>query len=156
VGLGKPEYFKKGHRILQQTPLIGQKIRIRTKQMNYKNILHVDDDAEDCDLFREALLAVSDANYTAINHPIKALKELEAHHILPDVIVVDLNMPIIDGMEFLAEVRRMVHLQNIPVIIFSTSSRPDCERKAMKNGASDYLVKPHNFNNLKKLLLLKF
>lgn len=123
--------------------------------MKYKTILHVDDDADDCEFFRDALVAVSDARYICITHPVKALKELENKHILPDVILVDLNMPIVNGMEFLAEVKRMIHLQNIPVIIFSTCSGYETSKKALKMGASDYLTKPRDFNNLKKLLLEK-
>jgi DNA-binding NtrC family response regulator len=118
--------------------------------------LHVDDDQDDCELFREALRAVSNAHYQAINEPVKALQELELRHIFPDVIVVDLNMPVISGMEFLAEVKRMIHLQNIPVIIFSTCSRIETARKARKMGASDYLIKPHDFISLKKILQQKF
>ena len=81
--------------------------------MTYSNILQIDDDSDDCELFMEALEAVSPANYTAICN--KDLKE-------------------------------------IPVIIFSTSQLDDIIREAKAYGAHDFISKPNNFNDLKKIL----
>lgn len=124
--------------------------------MRYHTILHVDDDLDDCGLFLEALRTVSDANYICIPHPVNALAELDAGIIAPDVIIVDFNMPIINGLEFLSEVKRMRHLQNIPIIIMSTCSQPDTEERALKYGAADYIVKPTDFLSLQKMVRQKF
>jgi DNA-binding response OmpR family regulator len=120
--------------------------------MQYKNILQVDDDEEDCEMFYEALRKVSPANYTSINDSIDALKKLESGKIIPDVIVLDINMPIVNGMEFLVRLKENDTLKIIPVIIFSTSTLVQTKRTAISLGAADYIVKPSNFSELKNTL----
>ncbi len=120
--------------------------------MKYKNILHIDDDLDDCELFHDALSSFSNARYTAFTDPVAALHLLQAQQVSPDVIIVDLNMPTVNGMEFLSEVKRMVHLEHVPVIIFSTCGRPDSAQKALTLGADEYWIKPANFNSLISVL----
>lgn len=125
---------------------------VPNKRMTYNNILQIDDDSDDCELFMEALEAVSAATYTAIYDPVEALRKLTQKEIIPDVIFLDLNMPIMSGMEFLTEIKKKEGLKEIPIIIFSTSQLDDiiCEAKA--HGAYDFISKPNDFNVLKKIL----
>lgn len=44
--------------------------------MKYKNILQIDDDCDDCEIFEQALKTVSNASYTAVNNPVHALRQL--------------------------------------------------------------------------------
>lgn len=120
--------------------------------MTYKNILQIDDDSDDCEFFMEALEAVSSAKYTAIYNPIEALRKLIEKEIEPDVIFLDLNMPAMSGLEFLAEIKKQHTLKEIPVIIFSTSQLDDIIREAKEYGAEDFISKPNNFNDLKQIL----
>lgn len=120
--------------------------------MNYKRILQIDDDADDCELFMEALEAVSSASYKAINDPVEALQKLLLHEIEPDVIFLDLNMPIMSGLEFLTEIKKQVKLKEIPVIIFSTSQLNDIIIEAKAYGAEDFISKPNNFDDLKEII----
>jgi len=120
--------------------------------MNYKNILQIDDDTDDCELFLEALQSVSTALYTSINDPVDALKRLVHSEIVPDVIFLDLNMPVMSGMEFLAEIKKKDIIKNIPVIIFSTSQFDEIKRQAKNHGAHDFISKPSDFNELKRIL----
>jgi len=120
--------------------------------MNYRNILHVDDDSDDCELFMEALNAVSDAMYTAIYNPVEALRKLIQKEITPDVIFLDLNMPFMSGLEFLTEIKKRDTIKEIPVIIFSTSQLPAIIAEAKEHGAHDFISKPNNFNDLKEML----
>ena len=122
--------------------------------MNYKNILQIDDDTDDCELFLEALQSVSTALYTSINDPVDALKRLVHSEIVPDVIFLDLNMPVMSGMEFLAEIKKKDIIKNIPVIIFSTSQFDEIKRQAKNHGAHDFISKPSDFNELKRILSL--
>jgi CheY-like chemotaxis protein len=122
--------------------------------MIYKNILQIDDDTDDCDLFLEALQAVSNAIYTSSNDPVEALRKLTRQEIAPDVIFLDLNMPVMSGMEFLTEIKKNDIVKNIPVIIFSTSQFDDIKRQAKNHGAHDFISKPSDFNELKKIISL--
>ncbi|MEN2399174.1 response regulator [Flavobacterium sp. MC2016-06] len=120
--------------------------------MIYKNILQIDDDSDDCELFLEAVEAISSAKYTAIYNSVEALQKLIHQEIVPDVIFLDLNMPIMSGLEFLTEIKKEEKLKEIPVIIFSTSQLDDIIREAKEHGAEDFISKPNNFNDLKKIL----
>jgi CheY-like chemotaxis protein len=120
--------------------------------MTYKNILQIDDDLDDCELFMDALNEVSNAFYTGINDPIEALQKLIRKEVQPDVIFLDLNMPLMSGLEFLAEIKKQEILKDIPVIIYSTSELEDIKREAKSYGADDYISKPNNFNELKNML----
>src|SRR4051812_45668093 len=120
--------------------------------MTYKNFLQIDDDSDDCELFMEALVAVSTSSYTAINDPVEAYHKLLMQEIKPDVIFLDLNMPVMSGLELLTEIKKHDALQQIPVIIFSTSQLEDIIRESKQLGAYDYISKPNNFNELKKIL----
>ncbi|MFB9079260.1 response regulator [Flavobacterium procerum] len=120
--------------------------------MTYSNILQIDDDFDDCELFMEALEEVSNATYTSICNPVEALRKLIQKEIQPDVIFLDLNMPIMSGLEFLTEIKKEENLKEIPVIIFSTSQLDDIIREAKSYGAHDFISKPNNFSDLKKIL----
>jgi len=61
---------------------------------------------------------------------------------LPKLIVLDLNMPVLNGTQTLLFLKRTVRYKHIPVIIFSTSENDDEKRKCLSYGAVDYLVKP--------------
>ena len=122
------------------------------KPMTYKNFLQIDDDSDDCELFMEALFAVSSSSYTAINDPVEAYHKLLMREIKPDVIFLDLNMPVMSGFELLTEIKKQEVLQQIPIIIFSTSQLEDIKREAKQLGAHDYISKPNNFNDLKQIL----
>ena len=122
------------------------------KRLTYSNILQIDDDTDDCELFMEALEAVSPANYTAICDPVEALQKLIQKEIEPDVIFLDLNMPIMSGLEFLTAIKKREELKEIPIIIFSTSQLDDIIREAKSYGAHDFISKPNNFNELKRIL----
>lgn len=120
--------------------------------MIYRNILQIDDDCDDCELFMEALEEISSAQYTAIYDPVEALRKLMEAEITPDVIFLDLNMPIMSGIEFLTEIKKQEKLKEIPIIIFSTSQLDHIINEAKDYGAQDFISKPNNFNDLKRIL----
>lgn len=120
--------------------------------MKYKNILQIDDDYDDCSIFLEALKEVSAAAYTAINNPVHALQQLINNEIRPDLIFLDINMPFMNGMEVLTEIKKRDRIKNIPIIIFSTSISLEAKHKIEDLGAMDYYTKPNDFLVLKNLL----
>ncbi|WP_264537419.1 response regulator [Flavobacterium sp. N1736] len=120
--------------------------------MAYKKFLQIDDDLDDCELFMDALNAISNSSYTGINDPVEAFHKLLMQEIKPDVIFLDLNMPVMSGLELLTEIKKQEILKQIPVIIFSTSQLEDIIWEAKQLGAYDYISKPNNFDALKQIL----
>ena len=66
----------------------------------------------------------------------------------PGVIVLDLNMPRIDGWTVMSSIRANDRLQAIPVVVLSTSSRSEDQTRALLLGARRYVVKPPDFYGL--------
>ncbi len=67
---------------------------------------------------------------------------------LPDLILLDLNMPKRNGKETLLEIKSNPKLKHLPVIIFSTSNLPKDMDDTFGLGAENYVVKPSNLNKL--------
>jgi len=63
---------------------------------------------------------------------------------LPSLILLDINVPLLSGFEVLAHIRGQRALDHIPVIIFSSSGRPDDRKRAEELGATHYLMKPNS------------
>ena len=121
--------------------------------MFYQNILHIDDDADDQELFLTAIHQVSpDINCIALSDATEALQQLQKNELQPDVIFLDLNMPVMNGEQFLTEIKKDQALKDIPVIIFSTSSQPNTIRQTKELGATDFITKPDRYQELVKLL----
>lgn len=80
-----------------------------------------------------------------------ALVRLE-EGLVPDLIFLDLNMPRVDGKQFLAELRQIEHLRHIPVIIYTTSSHESDKKETRALGASYFITKPNSLHELSQLL----
>ncbi|MEL1242747.1 response regulator [Flavobacterium sp. DGU11] len=121
--------------------------------MQYRNILLIDDDDDDQEIFLTAMEEVSGlATCTAVSDGATALRKLVAKELHPDVIFLDLNMPLMSGQQFLTEIKKNTDLKNIPVIIFSTSSNPETIKEASRLGAQSFITKPEGYNELINLL----
>src|SRR5690606_28293145 len=118
------------------------------------NILLADDDMADCLLFRDALeeLPIS-AHLTTVHNGEELIEVLTDKGIkLPDVLFLDLNMPRKNGFISLGEIKRSTGLQNLPVIIFSTSSDLETVKRVFRDAAHYYICKPVDFSQLKKII----
>ena len=65
-----------------------------------------------------------------------------AEHPDADLILLDVNMPKMNGLEFLAHVKAMPQFAGIPVVIITTEGKEEDTRRGMEAGASAYLTKP--------------
>lgn len=70
----------------------------------------------------------------------------------PDLVLLDLNLPRIDGREVLKFIKQNPDLQSIPVVILSGSSAPADIEQVKKLGANAYLIKPLNLDSLKTII----
>ncbi|MEJ6981511.1 response regulator [Pedobacter sp. P351] len=126
--------------------------------MNSKNvILLVDDDELDVISVQRSLKKLDEEYelYTAYNgiEALGILRGIENSaklNQLPDVILLDLNMPKMNGIEFLRVLRADERLKNIKVFVMTTSGEEADRRATEQLGISGYLIKPLNFNNNSK------
>lgn len=125
--------------------------------MAFHNVLLIDDDEDDQEIFLTAAMEASGSvNCASLFDARLALHKLETKELVPDVIFLDLNMPVMTGQQFLMEIKKKVHLKNIPIIILSTTSNYDTIVRMKALGAHDFITKPNRYDQfltiLKKLL----
>jgi CheY-like chemotaxis protein len=112
-----------------------------------KKILLVEDDADDQLFFTDALEMIDDNISCQIaNNGNEALEVL--NRFKPEMIFMDLNMPIINGFECLRQIRQEEKFQAVPVVIFTTSRNAHDIEKAKSLGADLFFTKPSNFRIL--------
>jgi len=122
--------------------------------MPVRRFLIVDDDSDDNGLFTEALAAVEpriicDSAFDGR----EALEKLETKAIQPpDIIFLDINMPVMNGWQCLTQLKSESGYKDIPVIIYSTSSSRVDKELARKLGAICFFTKLHDFRKLIKML----
>lgn len=112
----------------------------------YVKILVVDDDIEDHVIMDSFFLEAGVSRMVGYRangqEALFFLEEIEDDARLPRLIILDLNMPILNGTQTLVRLKQTPRFRNIPVIIFSTSENETEKRKCLSLGAVDYLVKP--------------
>jgi CheY-like chemotaxis protein len=109
----------------------------------------IDDDEDDHLFFKDALKAINPKlDFEIATNGKIALDQLKASKILPDLIFLDLNMPIMNGFDFLVQIRKDDRLNKIPIGIFSTSSVVRDKELTKDLGARFYITKPSDFKTL--------
>jgi CheY-like chemotaxis protein len=125
------------------------------------NVLLVDDDDNHLVLFGMAVReSKCDVRLSTAADGEQAIDYLEGKgiyadrsmHPLPDVLVLDLRMPRVDGFEFLARRRDSLAFSMLPVMIFSGVEDQEEIERALALGASHFLAKPHNFQGYKEVV----
>ena len=117
-------------------------------------LLHVEDEDASAFLFRAALdqagVGVSVYRVSDGDQALAFLNKSGVYRMArrPDVIVLDLNMPRIDGWTVLSGIRANDRLQAIPVVVLSTSFRQEDQIRSLALGARRYVVKPRDFDRL--------
>lgn len=113
-----------------------------------KYILYIDDDPDDQENFGYALKRSSpDIHLTTADDAYDALEKLGSQA-KPGCIYLDINMPKMNGLEFLKILKAHTDLAGIPVIIFSTAVDGKSRHQAMRLGASEVVVKPSSLQRL--------
>lgn len=118
----------------------------------------VDDDPDDQEIFMSALQELNESiQCVTANNGVEALEKLDPDKsFVPDFIFLDLNMPMMDGKQCLAEIKKIPSLSHVPIVIYSTSSSPDDINETRRLGVSSFLTKPSSFSGLIKLLDIFF
>jgi CheY-like chemotaxis protein len=122
--------------------------------LNKKIFLLIDDDKDDRELFVEAVESFDSqiTGYMAVDGQ-QALDLLESlSDGLPDIIFLDINMPVMNGWHCLKALKHDERYRHIPVIMYSTSSHQREVDIAIDLGALCFCVKPEKFSTMKHIL----
>jgi len=129
--------------------------------MQKNTILWADDDADDLQMMREILIKTK-RDYTIEEvhngkEALEYLKKAKQQSDLPCLIILDINMPVLDGKETLSIIKSTADYNNIPVVVFTTSES-EMDRLFCKKFNTEMITKPPTFKTLNDALdkLLKY
>jgi len=120
----------------------------------------IEDDPDDIYLLEKAIKeAEEEIELNTVNHGpalFEYLNKLWDHHfgLFPDIILLDLNLPRMNGLEILRTLKSDVRFKSIPVVIYTTSELNTDALNCYQSGANSYLVKPENYRGVKELIAL--
>lgn len=106
------------------------------------NVLIIDDNRMNLNLFIHMLEMVDYAEPVAMTDPCAALEWCASN--VPDLIVVDYMMPVMDGLEFLKRVRELPAMRDVPVVMVTAATEVAVRHEALRLSANDFLTKPVN------------
>ena len=123
---------------------------------NLKTIYLVDDDQDDRFFIKEAIQGTgTDAHIIEVENGFDLLTLVQK---IADpsfsVIIIDMNMPKMNGLETVAAIRRDTRLADIPVVMLSTSSNSSLIETAYTSGVSSFVTKPSTFEEFAQLALV--
>lgn len=114
-----------------------------------KTILLVDDDADDRFLFSQALASINaQVALTEAPDGAKALRLLQTAPALPHIIFMDMNMPVMNGLECLKQIKSNPAYRHIPVVMLSTAGHEGLQLQFHLYGAQAFSRKPIEFEDL--------
>ncbi|MBO9659749.1 MAG: response regulator [Chitinophagaceae bacterium] len=115
--------------------------------VNNRSIIFGEDDIDDIDLLRETFASIDNSfSLLFIDKGRSLISKLEslADSELPCLLVLDYNMPELNGAEILTELKKQERFERIPKLIWSTSGSDTYKNRCLELGAVDYLIKPVN------------
>lgn len=120
-----------------------------------KLVLCVDDDPDDLQILNEALRETN-RDFEIIEarngqDAIELLKQLNQEDVAPCLIILDINMPVLDGKETLKIIRNDPVYTNIPVVVFTTSNN-DSDKIFCGRYGAEMITKPVNVESLQKIV----
>lgn len=115
-----------------------------------KNALVVEDSAVMRQFIVSSLMTLPEVRAVEACNGFEALKALPDRNF--DIILTDINMPDINGLELLSFLKKHPHYQQIPVVIITTERSATDRRRGMALGADDYLTKPFEPQDLESIV----
>ncbi len=114
-----------------------------------KIVLVIDDEHAFCDVVAEVLLNAGYGVEKAYDVD-QALSILQKTR--PDLILVDIMMPRVDGLSFIRQLRCEPCFADVPIIVASAKSSPEDHQAAIQSGANDFLLKPFSASTLRNMI----
>lgn len=123
-------------------------------------IVVADDDLDDQNLIEQSLKDCKvEVKLVAVYDGIKLMDYLLKRHShrnnsdTPDLILLDLNMPLMDGFEALKEIRKYPQLKNIPLYVVTTSRNKEDKQRALELGASGFYSKGASSKDVREIMM---
>jgi CheY-like chemotaxis protein len=114
--------------------------------LSVQKILYVEDDSDNLVLMERIICKLSDCELLSAETAMKGLDLAIKHK--PDLIILDINLPGMDGFETIKELRAQPETSHIPVFVLSASAMPDQVAKGYEAGFLAYLTKPIEIDKL--------
>ncbi len=111
-----------------------------TGQMSDYNVLIVEDSPTMRQLIAFALKRIRGVRIVEANDGVDGLKKLSSERF--DLILTDINMPIMDGLKLVSLVRNDANYKAIPIVVITTEGAQEDRERALALGANDYITKP--------------
>lgn len=113
-----------------------------------KTIVLIDDDPDDLDIMKETIeKVVPSAQCISFVYPDEAVRVVSTELIvIPDYIIIDMNMPRKTGLDCLREFRSQEEFNDVPIIIYSTTISASLKETLMKAGATHVFQKPSKYD----------
>ena len=128
------------------TRLAGQLSQHKAHYMK-KHIFLIDDDEDELEIFDEALKTLPlPCKCTYADSADHAMQMLQ--YLTPDLIFIDINMPKLNGFDFLTEIKKNAHLKDIPLFMYSNGIDKEIQAKAIKMGAAGCIKKSNSIKSL--------
>lgn len=123
-----------------------------TKSITPKNIVvYADDDPDDIELveesFRQFANNVEVKTFQNGSQALSYLRNLPDEDLLPCLIILDVNMPVLNGKETLVRLRQMEKYEGVPAVLFTTSSMP-LDKAFAKHYGAGFVTKPLGFKQM--------
>lgn len=115
-----------------------------------KSVLIVEDSSTTRSMIRAFVEEVADVETVEAATGFEALKELPIHEF--DLVITDINMPDINGLELINFLKKNPRYQDIPLLIITTEKSEEDRRRGMALGASAYITKPFDEKELQKVI----
>ncbi len=115
--------------------------------MEQKTVFIIEDEEDAAELFAE-MMRISGFRVVKTSRSTPAIAMMTADK--PDLVLLDIMMPEVSGLDILRQMRRDPNLANIPVIVVTAKGMPTDIKNGMEAGASTYLTKPVGFLELKE------
>lgn len=111
----------------------------------------IDDDIDDQEIFSIVIREISkDIKCVFANDGLHALEKIKSNEsFTPALIFIDINMPRVNGMQCLKEIRQIERLQNVPVYMYSTSAEKAIVERCKNYGATGFIKKHIDTSDLK-------
>lgn len=114
----------------------------------------VDDDEDDLVFIKSAILVnIEESSVKCFIHGRQLIDHLAENKESPAFIIMDLNMPVLNGKETLQYLHTRKLLEETPVVIFSTSNNPQEKKLCLQYGASAYFTKPASVQKYDEIIL---